>query len=316
MGADRTGTLACILEALLGVSQNDIDKEYELSSFHTLRARNGNYQGGTSDWVHMISAINSFSGSTFRDKAVSFAISLGFSVDEINAFRTAMIDGSPAMITVPTASVSGTYTGCATSNDASAAALYRPYTATVTPNSGYVLEGAAVNVLMGGADITSSAYSGGTISIASVTGNIVISVAAVQDVPDNLFIPADSVDRARINSSGSPVAFADGQLATGFINAVSGDIIYIESDKAQNTNSYTGSCSCYQSDGTFIPSNIGHTATTVWHWSSDYKKGYIVIPSILNSKNYSACAKIRLVIAYTNTAGIVVNKLSTPPALS
>ncbi|MBQ6540728.1 MAG: hypothetical protein IJL71_06865, partial [Oscillospiraceae bacterium] len=93
------------------------------------------------------------------------------------------------------------------------------------------------------------------------------------------------------------------------------DIIYIESDKAQNTNSYTGSCSCYQSDGTFI-SSIGNTATTVWHWSSDFKKGYIVIPSTLNGKNYNTCAKIRLVIAYTSTANIVVNKLNTPPVLS
>ena len=43
MGADRTGTLACILEGLLGVSQSDIDKDYELTSFSAERARNGNY---------------------------------------------------------------------------------------------------------------------------------------------------------------------------------------------------------------------------------------------------------------------------------
>ena len=30
-GADRTGTVACIIEAILGVSQSDIDKDYELT---------------------------------------------------------------------------------------------------------------------------------------------------------------------------------------------------------------------------------------------------------------------------------------------
>ena len=34
-GADRTGTIALILEALLGMSQSDIDKDYELTCFTT-----------------------------------------------------------------------------------------------------------------------------------------------------------------------------------------------------------------------------------------------------------------------------------------
>lgn len=95
MGADRTGTMACILEALLGVSQSDIDKDYELTSFHAIRARNGNYQGGTSDWAHLIAQIEALSGDTFRDKAVTFARSVGITTEEINAYRHAMIDGNP-----------------------------------------------------------------------------------------------------------------------------------------------------------------------------------------------------------------------------
>ena len=49
-GADRTGTLAMLIEALLGVSESDLAKEYELTSFdgsgHQSRLRNmktGNY---------------------------------------------------------------------------------------------------------------------------------------------------------------------------------------------------------------------------------------------------------------------------------
>lgn len=101
MGADRTGTLACILEALLGVSQSNIDKDYELTSFYAIRARNGNYQGGTTDWAHLIAQIEALSGDTFRDKVVGFVLGLGFTVDDINAYRRAMIDGTPDDIVVP-----------------------------------------------------------------------------------------------------------------------------------------------------------------------------------------------------------------------
>ena len=45
-GADRTGSFACIIEALLGVSQSDCDKDYELTSFYTIRTRDKDYQGG------------------------------------------------------------------------------------------------------------------------------------------------------------------------------------------------------------------------------------------------------------------------------
>lgn len=101
MGADRTATLICILEGLLGVSQSNADKDYELTSFYNLRERSGNYQGGTADWSHLMAAISDLDGATFRDHCVSFALSLGFTVDEINAYRAAMIDGNPETITEP-----------------------------------------------------------------------------------------------------------------------------------------------------------------------------------------------------------------------
>ena len=101
MGADRTGTFACIVEGLLGVSQSDLDKDYELTSFYSERRRDTDYQGGGgAKWERLINQINALDGVSFRDKCVTFAISLGFTVDEINDFRTAMIDGTPEPITV------------------------------------------------------------------------------------------------------------------------------------------------------------------------------------------------------------------------
>lgn len=44
-GSDRTGTLAFLIEALLGVSESDLSKDYELTSFvgfSGARRRNGN----------------------------------------------------------------------------------------------------------------------------------------------------------------------------------------------------------------------------------------------------------------------------------
>lgn len=55
-----------------------------------------------------------------------------------------------------------------------------PYTAQLTADSGYTIN--SVMVTMGGVDITATAYSNGTVSIASVTGDVVIVANAVVDV--------------------------------------------------------------------------------------------------------------------------------------
>lgn len=306
MGADRTGTLACVLEGLLGVSQSDIDKDYELTSFYALRARNGNYQGGTTDWAHLIAQIQALSGSTFRDKCVTFVKSLGFTVAEINTFRHAMIDGNPEDITVPTYTVTNTLTGCATSNAATSANEGSAYAATITPNSGYTLDGATVQITMGGTDITSSAYSNGAISIASVTGNVVITVTAVADAPTNLFDASDEnvVLRGRFNSSHAAVVYADGQLCTGYIEAAVGDTFRLESDKAQNANGYTGVYQCYSSDGTYIGGrNYADSSAGGWTWDADSLGGSFTVPSA-----FAGAAKVRLCIAYTDINNIKIYK--------
>lgn len=105
-GADRTGTLACIIEALLGMSQSDIDKDYELTTFDTgtgtaseMRARN------ETDWKGLINQINAQYGVTFRDKVVNWVGSLGFTADDINSFRHSMIDGNPEDVTITTPTI-------------------------------------------------------------------------------------------------------------------------------------------------------------------------------------------------------------------
>lgn len=178
-GADRTGTLACVLEGLLGMSQSNIDKDYELTTFYsgsgsdaTARRRN------ESDWKGLINAINAVSGDTFRDKCVRFAVgTCGMSMADINAFRAAMTNGTPETLHWYQ-TITKNLTGCTISNSASQVDYGEAYTATITPESGKTIT--SVVVKMGGADITATAYtaSSGAINIAKVTGAVTITAAA------------------------------------------------------------------------------------------------------------------------------------------
>lgn len=178
-GADRTGTLACVLEGLLGMSQGDIDKDYELTCFYSgaetdARARRRN----ESEWKGLINAINSVSGDTFRDKCVHFAVeTCGMSMADINAYRAAMIDGTPETLHWYQ-TITKNLTGCTLSNAATQVDYGEAYTAAIVAESGKTITSVAVK--MGGADITAKAYtaSSGAINITKVTGVVTITAAA------------------------------------------------------------------------------------------------------------------------------------------
>lgn len=90
-----------------------------------------------------------------------------------------------------TYTVTNTLTHCTSNNSAKTATQGTSYTATITANSGYTLDGATVSVKMGGTNITSTAYSNGVITIESVTGDIVVRVSAVKDssqTPVNIIV--------------------------------------------------------------------------------------------------------------------------------
>ena len=76
-----------------------------------------------------------------------------------------------------TYTVTNTLSNVITNNAAASVIANESYTATLTPADGYTLNN--VSVLMGGVDVTASVYSDGTISIASVTGDVVITASAV-----------------------------------------------------------------------------------------------------------------------------------------
>jgi hypothetical protein len=78
-----------------------------------------------------------------------------------------------------TYSVTNNLTNAVNNNSAVSVKLGASYSAIITANAGYDLS--SVTVTMGGTDITASAVNGGTIMIASVSGNIVILATATKN---------------------------------------------------------------------------------------------------------------------------------------
>lgn len=301
-GADRTATLACVLEGLLGMSQSDIDKDYELTSFYSGTDTTSNTRSrNKAEWQGLIAAINAKSGSTFRDKCVTFAAELGFTAAEINAYRKAMIDGAPETVTpsISTFTITNILNGAVTDNAAAKATQYQPYEAAInaeygkvinsvkvtmggvditanvyqgnqtelyhkvtlnlvhcsadnllprvidgqsyganiTPNEGYTLDGATASVMMGGTNM-SNYYSGGKIAVPCVTGDITVTIAAVESAPPPATNIIDTIGisaNTRLSTSSGDNRTQSGYAAIGaskdvasLIHLVDGDTLRIK----------------------------------------------------------------------------------------
>lgn len=99
----------------------------------------------------------------------------------INALMSALGSGESGggdTPTVKTYTITNNLTHCSNSNTSTSVNENSNYAATITPSKSYTLTNASVNITMGGVDITSTAYNNGTINIASVTGNIAITITA------------------------------------------------------------------------------------------------------------------------------------------
>lgn len=251
IGRDRTGTVAFLLLALLGVARADIDKDYELSGFSAVNTpayrTSANYRG-------VATYLAGLGGENLRDNAVWWFIKSGFHLDQLNAFRKAMINGTPDELTaesfVTTYSVSNRLTACSTSNSATSVEENAGYSAILTADDGYRLD--SVTVTMGGVDVTNDVYADGEIAIGAVTGDVVISAVAVvvraytnqipisTDESGNIFNGIGYQSGYRLNGSGAAVD-QTGTYITGFIPCVPGDIARFSDINVISGNSaYTG----------------------------------------------------------------------------
>lgn len=94
VGADRTGTICALIEAICGVPQKDIEHDYELTSFAFGNIR----QKSNEEWLGLIDYLSKMDGNSLRDKAVSYALKSGVTKQEINLLRNALIDGNPEIL--------------------------------------------------------------------------------------------------------------------------------------------------------------------------------------------------------------------------
>ena len=103
-------------------------------------------------------------------------------------------------------SITNTLTNVTTSNDAVAAEDGTAYSATITAEDGYTMS--SVTVAMGGADITSTAYNSdtGVVSIAAVTGDVVITAKATKVVTYTNLVPT------AVDSNGASAPYTDGLM--------------------------------------------------------------------------------------------------------
>lgn len=99
-GADRTATIACLIEAICGVPDDQIDRDYELTMLSLMNGSHSNYVRNNTEWTALINTIKEFGFSNLRDNAVVALLNLGVSLETINSIRHSLIDGNPTDITM------------------------------------------------------------------------------------------------------------------------------------------------------------------------------------------------------------------------
>lgn len=141
-------------------------------------------------------------------------------------------------------SVTNNLTGCVNSNNVATIAEGASYTGTLTATTGFTMTGATVTVLMGGTDVTSTAYSNGVISIANVSGNIEITAVAEES-------PLYAFENGTYTfSNGHSVTVEDGNIVTGVMTSSNQDMHANISSVSENTSTANDNANNYISGTT------------------------------------------------------------------
>lgn len=146
-------------------------------------------------------------------------------------------------------SVTNSLTNVTTSNAVGALEAGSSYSATLTPASGYSI--GTVTVVMGGKDITASAYANGVITIAEITGDVVITAAGVKEsvnwaykgigTDGNIYNGGKGYkENTRISTSSGNESGASGMTVTGFIWVPNAATIRVKDIDLTNGNSTYG----------------------------------------------------------------------------
>lgn len=90
VGRDRTGTLAFILGALLGISEEKLLADFELTSLSDYAYAYGDLRG--QDWMtEFLTAIKTNPGDTLQQKVENYCLGCGLTQEEIQTIRDVML---------------------------------------------------------------------------------------------------------------------------------------------------------------------------------------------------------------------------------
>ncbi len=103
IGSDRTGFWGLLIEGLLGVSVKDCSIDFELTSFakgvtYGERLRNSTgylFFQGMENSSGTFKGLGKYDGATFQEKCANYVKTLGFTDEQIEAFRNAVLEPDP-----------------------------------------------------------------------------------------------------------------------------------------------------------------------------------------------------------------------------
>ena len=91
-GADRTGTLSFLFNALLGVSETELIQDYEFTTFSLYGERNSRAGTTYGDmFQEFLTKLKAHEGETLKQKTENYLLSIGVTQEEINSIRTIML---------------------------------------------------------------------------------------------------------------------------------------------------------------------------------------------------------------------------------
>lgn len=252
------------------------------------------------------------------DNKIIYADNFGVGIDRMVSYAEDIV----------TYSITRNLTNCTSSSGVSEVIEGGNHTETITASIGYTMEGATVMVTMNGVNVTSSVYSNGTINLTNITGNIVITVSAVEvpvasytnqlpisiDTDGSIYNGTGYKANTYINSSGA-VATKTGQTTTGFMPipepnsyALGQVVLYLANCELDNTtNTRVG---FYDENKTllsglnygsqFVTEETTNTNDKIATWDSN---GYLVSLDVSKLCNYykvaSAISKVAKFVRFS-----------------
>ena len=87
-GADRTGSLAFILNGLLGVDEEELYRDWEVTGLTNTTA-DFNHK---SRFDKLVAVFDKYEGATINERVEKYVLSLGFTAEDIAAFRKLMLE--------------------------------------------------------------------------------------------------------------------------------------------------------------------------------------------------------------------------------